>query len=296
MTTAVDLSSLEAKSSLQVLLARSVYVRGGGSGVGDAFSGFSDAAGVEVTVDVAAVRGGGALVVTVEGSADGESWSPVAGPFSFTRNGSEVASVDSPPDQLRVSWSVSGSLQEAVIGSVSVAPDVINKPNGGGGSQPAAVTLVFPTGVGPSFAFPAGATVPGYAITSPNGVMFQGEVTVSETVLVFFAAGTVDGDGNFTDGPVMVTYNEGQATWYAVSDGGSGSGINVLFQEGIETHAGKFGEGGNAVDCVFGSYPIVGIMPTGGLQVSGPTVLDPSTATTADICNVLNALGLSAPS
>lgn len=127
------MAALDALSGPAVSLLGQTFVSA--AGVGGAFSGFADMARLELTVKVAFVRGNRSpsLLVSVQGSADGVSWSTEAGPFTFGRSGgSASASLDSPPDQLRVSWAVAGGLREAAIGSVVVVPGVVDVPGPGG--------------------------------------------------------------------------------------------------------------------------------------------------------------------
>lgn len=156
--TAVDLSLLEAMTSaLRVTLLRNQTVRE--AGVGPAYSGFAAAARLEVSVAVYAVNGDASptLTVVLEGSSDeGDSWAEVHAPWVFGTNGTELATVDSPRDWLRVRWDVGGGLRDGFIAEVAVVPASIEQPGGGAGEVVSRVEI---NGAIQSLQYPAGTTV-----------------------------------------------------------------------------------------------------------------------------------------
>ena len=158
MATAVNLSLLEAMASaLRVNLLRNQAVQA--AGVGPAYSGFAAAARLEVAVVVTAVPGDASptLTVTLEGSSDeGATWAQVHEPWVFSTNGSVLASVDGPPDWLRVTWGAGGGLREGFIAEVDVVPASIEQPGGGSGDV---VSVVAANGWVKDLAVPAGTTV-----------------------------------------------------------------------------------------------------------------------------------------
>lgn len=132
----VDLERLEALSNPSVLLVDTQAVAGSASA---ATSGFADAASVYVKVIARKRSSRGvtpSLVVTVEHSDDGVSWSSAASAVAFAVSGSETVLVDAPKDFLRLVWASVGSW--SVTG---VASPLLSAP-AGGGSLPGTVLPV----------------------------------------------------------------------------------------------------------------------------------------------------------
>jgi hypothetical protein len=133
----IDLTLLETRRGPSIPLLSGTRVHD--DGTGGAYSGFALLDRVDVEVKVLTVRGDAspALTVAVEHCDDGESWETAAS-HDFTRNETYRTVVDGPKDQLRVRWTVSGGLREAVIGYVAAVPGFVDPPafNGGTITEP----------------------------------------------------------------------------------------------------------------------------------------------------------------
>lgn len=134
MTETIDLAALTRASGPHVLLASGTVSQ---AGSGTDFAGWSDVSSVYVEAKAElrdGSRGYARLVLTVEGSADGLSWSALE-TFTFGGHGGrQEATVDAPDDHLRVSWSVEGRSEWQIV-SVTATPSIVDPPGGGGGGS-----------------------------------------------------------------------------------------------------------------------------------------------------------------
>lgn len=141
MTTTIDFDALQAAQGPKVILVPSTTVSQAGGG--DVFTDFSVFSRVYVTAKASlrvGNRGQPSLTILVEHSDDGESWSTAA-TLSYGPDGARSASVSSPKEFFRVSWSVGGSSEWQIV-SVEAAPTYLDAPASPGGSQPVSVATV----------------------------------------------------------------------------------------------------------------------------------------------------------
>lgn len=125
MTRTIDLNELQALAGIQIQLASVVKAHQDPVEV-EAVAGFDGVAAVQLVATVHSFLGDpdASLTVTVEQSADGDSWSTV-NDFEFTALGSELFTAETPSDQLRVVVTPVGVVSHAAASVVAVPNSVV---------------------------------------------------------------------------------------------------------------------------------------------------------------------------